>query len=130
MDEPRWVPRLAIAAIQLDQIREHGGLPGFRDGDLLEASLARPRHKWAYEEDVDLASLAAAYAFAIVRNHPFRDGNKRTAFLTLVVFLGLNGLDFETDEEDVVAMIRAVASGEASEEELTRWIRQRSQARG
>lgn len=97
---------------------------------LLEASLARPRNKWAYEGDPDLASLAAAYALGIVRNHPFRDGNKRTAFLTLVVFLGLNGLDFETDEKDVVAMIRVVAAGEASEEELTRWTRQRSEARG
>jgi death-on-curing protein len=123
------VPRLAIEAIQLDQIREHGGLPGFRDEDLLEASLARPRHKWAYEEGADLASLAAAYAFAILRNHPFRDGNKRTAFLALVVFLGLNGFDFETDEEDVVATIRAAAAGETSEEELTLWIRQRSRAR-
>lgn len=65
-----------------------------------------------------------------MRNHPFRDGNKRTAFLALVVFLGLNGLDFKTDEEDVVATIRAVAAGKTSEEELTRWIRQRSRTRG
>jgi death-on-curing protein len=123
------MPRLAIEAMHLDQIREHGGLPGLRDEDLLEASFARPRHKWAYEEGPDLASLAAAYAFAIVRNYPFRDGNKRTAFLALVVFPGLDGPDFETDEEDVVSMILAVASGEASEKEPTLWIRQRSRAR-
>lgn len=71
--EPRWIPRLVIEAVQLDQIREHGGLIGIRDDNALEAALARARHRWAYEPGAHLAHLAASYLFGICTGHPFRD---------------------------------------------------------
>ena len=125
MKEPRWVPRLVVEAIQLDQIREHGGLGGLRDEALLESALARPRQRWAYKQQPDLARLAAAYAFGLLRNHPFHDGNKRVAFLTMVVFLGLNGYDFVAEDAEVVAVIRGAAAGQSTEDDLVRWIRAR-----
>jgi death-on-curing protein len=117
---------VVVEAIHFDQVREHGGIPGLRDEDLLEAALARPRHKWTYKRRPDLASLAAAYGFGIARNHPFRDGNKRVAFVTMVVFLGLNGLEFSADEAEVVTIIRSLAAGETTEGDLARWIRDRT----
>lgn len=129
MREPRWVPRLVVEAIHFDQLREHGGLPGLRDEGLLEAALARPRHRWAYRRRPDLASLGAAYVYGLVRNHPFRDGNKRVAFVTMVVFLGLNGVEFEAPEDEVVAMMLGAAAGEITESQLARWIRRHSSKR-
>ena len=126
MREPRWVPRLVVEAIHFDLTREHGGLPGLRDEDLLEASLARPRHQWAYRRKVDLPTLAAAYAFGLARNHPFRDGNKRVAFVTAVVFLELNGREFEADEADVVTTMLDLAAGKKTEAALARWFRSHS----
>ncbi len=120
------MPRVVVEAIHFDQVREHGGIPGLRDEDLLEAALARPRHKSTYKRRPDLASLAAAYGFGIARNHPFRDGNKRVAFVTMVVFLGLNGLEFSADEAEVVTIIRSRAAGETTEGDLARWIRDRT----
>lgn len=120
------MPRVVVEAIHFDQVREHGGIPGLRDEDLLEAALARPRHKWTYKRRPDLASLAAAYGFGIARNHPFRDGNKRVAFVTMVVFLGLNGLEFSADEAEVVTIIQSLAAGETTEGDLARWIRDRT----
>jgi death-on-curing protein len=122
--EPRWVDRVVVDAVHLDQIRVHGGLPGVRDEDALEAALARARNKWGYESGTDMAVLGAAYAFGLVTSHPFRDGNKRIAFLTMVVFLGLNGFDFDAPEADVVTMMVASAAHRASEADLTAWIRQ------
>jgi death-on-curing protein len=117
------VQRVVVDAIHLDQIREHGGLPGLRDEGLLEAALARPRHKWTYKRRPDLASLAAAYGYGIVKNHPYRDGNKRVAFLVMVVFLGLNGFDLVAEEADVVTTMLKAAAGGCSEADLARWIR-------
>jgi len=113
----------------LDQIREHGGLIGIRDDNALESALARARQRWSYEEDVGLPRLAADYAFGIASNHPFRDGNKRTALLAAVIFLGLNGLDFVAPEDEVVEKMLALAAGELGESELTEWIDSRSEAR-
>ena len=127
--EPRWVPRLVVEAIHVDQVREHGGLIGVRDENGLESALVRARQRWTYEPDADLASLAADYAFGISSNHPFRDGNKRLAFVTAVTFLGLNGVDFDTTSEDVVLTMLSLASGELSEEQLAEWIRARSKKR-
>ena len=122
--EPRWVDRVVVDAVHLDQIRVHGGLPGVRDENALEAALERARTKWGYESTTDMALLGAAYAFGLVTSHPFRDGNKRIAFLTMVVFLGLNGFDFDAPEAEVVTMMVAAADHRASEADLTAWIRQ------
>lgn len=127
--EPRWVPRLVLEAIHLDQIREHGGLLGIRDENALESALARAQQRWTYEPAADRARFAADYAFGIARNHPFRDGNKRLAFLAAVTFLGLNGLDLVTTDEDVVEAMVALAAGDLSEEQLTDWIRSRLEPR-
>jgi death-on-curing protein len=121
--EPRWVERLVVDAVHLDQIREHGGLAGIRDENALESALARPRHKWEYEPEADLPTLAAAYGFRLARNHPYRDGNKRVAFVVMVVFLELNGLRFDATEADVVTMVLALAAGGLSEGELLQWLR-------
>lgn len=127
--EPKWVPRLVIEAVHLDQIREHGGLIGIRDENAIEAALARPRQRWAYEPESDLARLAAAYAFGLCTVHPFRDGNKRISFLAAVVFLGLNGLDLVAPEDEVVARMLALASGELDEEAVADWLRGRIRPR-
>jgi death on curing protein len=123
--EPRWLSRVVIDAIHGDQIREHGGLTGLRDESALESSLARPRHKWVYSDERDLATLAAAYGFALVKNHPYRDGNKRVGFLAIATFLGINGHELRAADAEVVTEMIALASGVVSEEELARWIRDR-----
>ena len=125
MREPRWVPRLVVDSVHVDQLREHGGLPGVRDENALEAALARPRQKWNYEPESDLSVLAAAYAFGVAKAHPFNDGNKRTAFLTMVIFLGLNGKDLNASESEVVQVMVALAEGSLKEPGLAIWIRQR-----
>lgn len=123
MREPRWLPRLVVEAFHLDQLREHGGMAGLRDEDALEAALARPRQKWTYDPDADLPLLAAAYGFGISSAHPFVDGNKRTAFLAMAVFVGLNGYEIEAEEIEVVTLMVGVASGEVGEEGLEVWLR-------
>ena len=122
MAEPVWLPVELVIAIHEEQLREFGGPPGIRDFGALESALGRPRNRWAYNES-PLAELAAAYAFGIARNHPFVDGNKRTALVSLVTFLGLNDVDFLVDEAEAVVMILGLAAGEISEEGLSRWIR-------
>jgi death on curing protein len=124
--EPRWLSRFVVDAIQAEQLREHGGLPGLRDENALESALARPRQKWHYDSSVDLPVLAAAYAFGLVRNHPYRDGNKRIGFLALVTFLELNGLPCEATDLDVVAAFLALADGSCSEDALVQWVRNRT----
>jgi death on curing protein len=121
--EPRWVSRLAIDVIHGELISAFGGRTGHRDEGALDSALGRPRNKWSYEQDHDLASLAVAYAFGIARNHPFVDGNKRTAFLALVVFLGLNGRDLDAPESEVVTAMYDLAAGKLSEKKLATWVR-------
>lgn len=121
--EPHWLDRIVVDAIHNEQIREHGGLAGVRDENALESSLARPRQKRHYEPKTDVAALAAAYGFALARSHPYRDGNKRIAFLAFYTFLGLNGWDFDATETDVVTEIVALAAGTVTEEDLAEWIR-------
>jgi death-on-curing protein len=125
VEEPRWVPRVVVDSIHVDQRREHGGLAGVRDENALEAALARARQQWSYEPTSELASLGAAYAFGLARAHPFSDGNKRTAFLTMMTFLGLNGKELSATEVDVVQMMVALAGGEVTESVLADWIRPR-----
>jgi death-on-curing protein len=114
---------LVVDAIHHDQLREHGGLPGLRDENALESALARPRQMWRYSSRSDLPMLAAAYAFGLVQNHPYRDGNKRVGFLSMVTFLGVNGQEFTGAEAEVVIEILALADGKVSEEALADWIR-------
>jgi death on curing protein len=121
--EPKWLNRIVVDAIHNDQIREHGGLPGIRDENALESALARPRQKWHYSASTDLATLAAAYGFGLVKNHPYRDGNKRIGFLALVTFLGINGQDLRATDVEVVSEIVALADGSVSEDGLGEWIR-------
>lgn len=124
MTEPRWLSLVHILNIHTDQIQTHGGSLGIRDKGLLESALERPRNRFQYEPDADLAALAAAYGFGISGNHPFVDGNKRVAFQAMYLFLGLNGLRIDAPEEEVVSLILALASGELDEPHLTDWIRQ------
>jgi death-on-curing protein len=121
--EPVWLSRVAVDAIHTDQIREHGGLPGLRDETALESALARPRQKWHYSADADLATLAAAYGFGLVKNHPYRDGNKRIGFLEIATFLGTNGCELQATDAEVVAEIVILAGGRVSEAQLADWIR-------
>jgi death-on-curing protein len=121
--EPKWLNRVIVDAIHSEQIREHGGLPGIRDENALESALARPQQKWHYEV-TELAVLAAAYGYGLVKNHPYRDGNKRIGFLALITFLGINGHDLEASDEEVVTEIFALAAGGVSEKQLADWVRQ------
>lgn len=123
-DEPSWLSRLTVEAVHRDQVDVHGGHHGLRDEGLLESALVRPGHRWPYgEEVVDIPDLAAAYAYGIARNHPFLDGNKRTAFMAAYTFLQINGLALEAPEAEAVAAVRALAAGELGEEEFAAWIR-------
>ncbi len=122
MSEPEWLNTLMVIAIHDEQLLTHGGSGGIRDEALLESALGRPQNKWAYES-AELPELAAAYGFGIARNHPFIDGNKRTALLAIYTFLGINGVDFIVPEADAAAIILALAAGEVSEKSLARWIR-------
>ena len=114
-----------LDAIHDAQLREHGGSLGVLDDGLLESALARPRHKFTHARRPDLATLAAAYAFGLPKNHGFVDGNKREAFMAGYVFLGLNGKDLETAEPDAVTTMEGVAHGRVTEAELAQWIRER-----
>lgn len=127
--EPRWPSPVVVDAVHNDQLREHGGLAGIRDENALESALARPRQKWHYADDRDLATLAAAYGFGLVKNHPYRDGNKRIGFLTVATFLGINGYELDATEGEVVAEFVDLADGCVSEEQLAVWIRAHSARR-
>ena len=124
MTEIIWLTTELVVAIHGEQLRRFGGPEGLRDQGMLESALGRPMNKHAYEA-VDLADLASAYAFGIGRNHPFVDGNKRAALLSLIVFLGLNGVDFVVPEPEAVVAIQTLAAGTLSEEGLALWIRDR-----
>ena len=126
MEEPRWLLDSVVPAVHRRQLAEHGGLDGIRDAGLLSSALARPKHLFTYSAPkADIAALAASYAFGIARNHPFVDGNKRTAFVVCRTFLRLNRQDIDaTDSEKYLEFI-GLADGSISEEELAAWIRSR-----
>ena len=121
----RWVRLDTVLALHKRQIAEHGGGEGVRDLGLLESALARPQNLHAYEPETDLASLAAAYAFGIAKNHAFVDGNKRTALVEMRTFLILNGSDINASQEDKYLTILALAEGSLAEDTLAQWIRDR-----
>lgn len=120
---------MVVDAIHNDQLREHGGLPGVRDEHILESALARPQQMWRYSERTDVSMLAAAYAFGLVKNHPYRDGNKRIGLLAMITFLGVNGHELAATDAEVVAEFLSLADGRVSEDALADWIRQHSSKR-
>jgi death-on-curing protein len=121
--EPKWITRPQVEAIHDAQLAQHGGLAGIRDAGALESALGRPMHRWHYGMSSDVADCAASYGFGVAKNHPFADGNKRTAFVTMATFCQLNGLTVIAPEADVVHTMVAVADGGVSEDELAAWLR-------
>jgi death-on-curing protein len=125
MSEPIWVPNRAVYIIHDRQIARHGGASGLRDEGLLQGALQRPINKWQYE-NADTFECASAYAFGIAKAHAFVDGNKRTAFVTSVTFLRLNGWHFVTEPVEGVTFMEDLASGLVSEESFKNWLVQSS----
>ena len=121
MSEPIWVPNRAVYIIHDRQIARHGGASGLRDEGLLQGALQRPLNKWQYE-NADTFAVAAAYAFGIAKAHAFVDGNKRTAFVTSITFLRLNGWHFVTEPAQGVTFMEDLASGVVSEESFRNWL--------
>lgn len=120
--EPRWITYEQAIAIHSRQLRRFGGAAGLRDEGMLRSALERPVDKWRYEQ-AELAELAAAYAYGLAKNHAFVDGNKRIAFMSMMVFLEKNRIVFSPDPAQSTSIILSLAAGEVSEESLTRWIR-------
>jgi len=120
--EPLWLTYDQIIAVHSKQLLRFGGAIGLRDEGLLRSALERPVNKWQYG-NAELAELAAAYAFGLAKNRAFIDGNKRVAFMSMMLFLRKNGVLFAPDPAHATAMFIALAAGEVSEESLTRWIR-------
>ena len=121
--EPFWVLEATALAVHDRQLAEHGGGSGTRDLGVLQSALARPRNQWEYGT-TEIVALAAAYAFGIARNHPFVDGNKRTAWTVANIFLALNGFALAFDEIDAIRTVERLAGGELTEDELADWFRQ------
>jgi len=120
--EPLWITYGQTIAIHSRQLRRFGGAAGLRDEGMLRSALERPINKWTCEQ-APLPELAAAYAFGLAKNHAFVDGNKRIAFMAMMVFLRKNGVAFAPDPAQAAKIILSLAAGEVSEESLTRWIR-------
>ena len=122
MSEPRWVRHDVAIAIHERVLADYGGQSGIRDSGLLESALARPQHIHAHDNP-DLASLAAAYATGIIRNHPFVDGNKRVGFMAAYVFLAFNGVTLTATEVSATRAVLDLAAGEMTEEQFAQWLR-------
>ncbi len=120
-----WIDAAVVHAIHEEQLAAHGGSAGLRDEGLLESALARPHHLASYGEP-DVAAYAAAYGYGLSRNHPFIDGNKRTAFVVVELFLFMNAYLLEAADADCVLTMLRVAEGSISEENFAAWIRQNS----
>ena len=128
MNRPVWVDRASVLSLHSESLAIHGGAGGVRDIGLLDSALARPQNLHAYGEG-DAAALAAAYAFGIIRNHPFVDGNKRIGFITAAVFLEANGYLVTASEAEVVVRTLALAASEIDEAEFAAWLRENVQPR-
>lgn len=120
-----WLDPSVIHAVHDEQLGEHGGAAGLRDAGLLESALARPQHLAVYG-DADAASLAAAYGYGLAKNHPFVDGNKRTAFVAVELFLALNGWTLAANDADCVMAMLRLAASEGSEAQFAQWLRESS----
>jgi death-on-curing protein len=121
VNEPIWIDIPEAMAIHERQISEHGGRAGVRDNGLLESALHRPKHLYHYSSP-SLPQLAGAYAVGIIQNHPFNDGNKRTALVVALTFLQLNGLELSAPLEEEYYVFHGVASGTTSEQQLSAWL--------
>lgn len=130
MTEPVWLDAFILKLLHAEALQAHGGASGVRDEGLLESALARPLNRHAYEGEVDRIRLAAAYAWAIARNHPFVDGNKRTAFIAAASFLLLNGLELDAPEGEAIAAMLDLAAGDLPEEGFAAWLRDRTRTAG
>ena len=126
MNQWTWIEESVVWAVHEAQLAEHGGPAGVRDPGLLASALARPLNLAAYNGAADAAGLAAAYGFGIARNHPFIDGNKRTAFVCAELFLALNGYQLQAEDANCVSTMLALAAGEISEAEFAAWLRTHS----
>ena len=120
--EPKWLTYDQVIAIHSRQLRRFGGAAGLRDEGLLRSAIERPLNKWHYEQN-ELPELGAAYAFGLAKNHAFVDGNKRIAFMSMMVFLRKNGVSFAPGQAYATKIIMSLAAGEVSEASLARWIR-------
>lgn len=125
MEEPRWLTPIAVDLLHRGSIERYGGSHGVRDTALVESALSRPVNRWMYAPECDLADIAASYAYGLAKNHGYVDGNKRIAFAAMFVFLYRNGLLLEAGDDEGIAAMVGVASGETSENHLAEWIRQR-----
>jgi len=126
MSEIKWLLEETVYVIHKRQIAEHGGSEGVRDEGLLLSALARPQNLYAYSEETpDISALAASLAYGIAKNHPFVDGNKRTALVVSRTFILLNGFNIEASQEDKYLSFLKLAEGDLSEEELAEWFRQK-----
>ncbi len=124
MTAPQWISREVVNALHDKQIQIHGGTPGLRENDLLESALARPLQQWDYTQPhPDLCALAAAYAFGLVKNHAFLDGNKRTAHMVYRLFLAKNGIKLTASREDKYINMIYLASSEHTEKSFAEWLR-------
>jgi death on curing protein len=123
MTNYRWLDREIILAIHEEQLAQHGGGTGIRDATLMDSALGRPQNLAAYNPDADVCDLAASYAYGIAKNHPFIDGNKRTAYVAMELFLIEHGLMLTADDGDAVVTFLGLAAGDVSEEQLAVWIR-------
>ncbi len=118
-----WLTKDMVEAFHRESLARFGGTDGIRDKGLLASAMARAENKHAYEPQADVYQLAAAYSYGIAKNHPFVDGNKRTAVLSAVVFLALNNVQLDFDEAMIVTMVYGLAAGEVSEEQFAFWLR-------
>lgn len=126
MNEPTWLEHVLILAIHEAQLAEHGGATGVRDRTLLASALARPQQLWNYADPPpSMASLAASYAFGIARNHPFVDGNKRSALVAMETFLNLNGWELNASNVECVNEMLLLAGGSIDETGLAAWLAER-----
>lgn len=123
-----WIDSAVLLAVHDEQLAEHGGAAGTRDMGLFESAVARPQPLAHYGQP-DAAQLAATYAFGLARNHPFVDGNKRTAFVAAELFLALNGLKLMAEDAHCVVTMLAVAAGQMDESTFARWLREHSRPR-
>ncbi|MDT9233963.1 MULTISPECIES: type II toxin-antitoxin system death-on-curing family toxin [Limnospira] len=121
MNQPLWISEEIVRFIHQDQIQQHGGCLGIRDENLLSASLARPQHLFAYSQ-CNLFDMAAAYGYSLTKNHPFIDGNKRTAFAVMATFLLVNGYLLNVPETEVVTIMERLSTDQKTQQSLAEWL--------